>query len=46
MGRCIPNMVWEIFWKIKEMEGWYRMDLRKICCEDGRWINLAQDCVQ
>jgi len=22
------------------------MDLVEICCEDGRWIKLAQDCVQ
>jgi hypothetical protein len=23
-----------------------KMDLREICCEDGRWMELAQDCVQ
>ena len=22
------------------------MDLREICCEDGRWVELVQDCVQ
>jgi len=22
------------------------MDLREICCEDGRWMELAQDRVQ
>jgi hypothetical protein len=22
------------------------MDLREICCEDGRWMELAQDPVQ
>jgi len=22
------------------------MDLREIGCEDGRWMELAQDCVQ
>jgi hypothetical protein len=22
------------------------MDLREICCEDGRWMKLAQDRVQ
>jgi hypothetical protein len=22
------------------------MDLEEICCEDGRWMELAQDCVQ
>jgi hypothetical protein len=22
------------------------MDLREICCEDGRWMELAQDLVQ
>jgi hypothetical protein len=23
-----------------------KMDLREICCEDGRWMELAQDRVQ
>jgi hypothetical protein len=23
-----------------------RMELREIGCEDGRWMELAQDCVQ
>jgi hypothetical protein len=23
-----------------------KMDLREIGCEDGRWMELAQDCVQ
>jgi hypothetical protein len=30
----------------KELEGNIKMDLRKIGCEDVRWMKLAQDCVQ
>jgi hypothetical protein len=24
----------------------FKMYLREICCEDGRWLKVAQDCVQ
>jgi hypothetical protein len=30
----------------QEMGGNSKMDLREICCENGRWMELAQDRVQ
>jgi hypothetical protein len=32
----------------RELVGWLVgwLDVSEICCEDGRWMELAQDCVQ
>jgi hypothetical protein len=50
---CIQNGSVEITWKNvytedrkKRREGNIKMDLRETGCENGRWMELAQDRVQ
>jgi hypothetical protein len=31
---------------VRKWDNNIKMDLREICCEDGRWMELAQDRVQ
>jgi hypothetical protein len=33
-------------WKTKKMGDNIKMNSREICCEDGRWMELAHDRVQ